>query len=67
MDIKKNFPMERVIRHWKDLPREVVDSPSLEVSKKCLDGALSALVGISHRFDSKILEVFSNLSGSMTP
>jgi len=30
----------KVVKHWKRLPREAVDAPSLEV----LDGALSNLV-----------------------
>jgi len=34
----------KVVRHWKRLPREVVDAPCLEVFKSRLDRALSNLV-----------------------
>ena len=34
----------RVVRHWKSLPREAVDAPSLEVFEARLDGTLSSLM-----------------------
>ncbi|KFQ99170.1 hypothetical protein Y956_03692, partial [Nipponia nippon] len=44
LDIRKEFFMMRVVRHWNRLPREAVDAPSLEVFKARLDGALSNLI-----------------------
>jgi len=41
LDIKKKFFTSK---HWNRLPREVVESPSLEVFKKCVDVALQDMV-----------------------
>ncbi|KAK4824961.1 hypothetical protein QYF61_021649 [Mycteria americana] len=44
LDIKKFYFTERVIKHWKRLPREVVELPSLEVFKRRLDEVLMDIV-----------------------
>uniref|UniRef100_K7EY15 Reverse transcriptase domain-containing protein n=1 Tax=Pelodiscus sinensis TaxID=13735 RepID=K7EY15_PELSI len=44
LDIRKKFLTVRVVKHWNKLPREVVESPSLEIFKSRLDKCLSGMV-----------------------
>ena len=44
LDIRKKFFTVRLVRHWKRLPRDVVDAPSLETFKARPHQALGNLV-----------------------
>jgi len=44
LDIRKKYFTVSTMKHWRRLPREVVDAPSLETFKARLDGALSKLI-----------------------
>jgi len=44
LNMRKNFFPLRVMEHWDRLPREAVDSPSLEIFKTRLDKVLCSLL-----------------------
>lgn len=40
LDIRNNLLTGSVVKHWKTLPKEVVESQSLEVFRRCVDDVL---------------------------
>ena len=46
LNMGKNFPL-RVTEPWPRLPREAVESPSLEIFKTCLDAVLCSLLWVT--------------------
>jgi len=46
LGVRKHLFMERVVKPWNRLPREVVNAPSLSVVKRHLDNALYSMLSL---------------------
>jgi len=46
-NMRKNFFPLRMMEPWPRLPREAVESPSLEIFKACLDKVLRSLLWVT--------------------
>ncbi|RMC06687.1 hypothetical protein DUI87_16128 [Hirundo rustica rustica] len=67
LDIRKNFFTEGVVKYWNELLREVVESLSLEIFKKQLDVAFSAMVYLTRCFLSSSIYIMEKEITTLEP